>query len=165
MSCARHLSTIFALFLLPYTAIRHAQSDMKQACSGNMTCLQEYMRKLAKCLLALQHDHHGGARPLLDLWVAEAIALICCVRVYNPEFLKVIDSSAMDGSQNTRLSNPLLVQHMVSAALLNVGFTSKHVCLRLCASSCVPVCVKLLFCVCGCICLQAACSRVDFSCC
>ena len=81
--------------------------------------LQEYMRKLGKCLLALQHDQHGGARPLLDLWVAEAIALICCVRVYSPEFLKVIDSSAMDGSQNTRLSKPALEQHMVGALLLN----------------------------------------------
>lgn len=90
------------------------------------------MRKLGKCLLALQHDHHGGARPLLDLWVAEAIALICCVRVYNPEFLKVIDSSAMDGSQNSRLSNPLLVQHMASAALL----TDPHaVCPHLCVCS------------------------------
>lgn len=94
------------------------ETDMPQATKAPLRCMQEYMRKLGKCLLALQHDHHGGARPLLDLWVAEAIALICCVRVYNPEFLKVIDSSAMDGSQNSRLSKPLLVQHMVSSALL-----------------------------------------------
>lgn len=93
------------------------------------------MRKLGKCLLALQHDHHAGARPLLDLWVAEAIALICCVRVYNPEFLKVIDSSAMDGSQNSRLSNPLLVQHMASAALLTHPYIST-------CSQCAPVYVE-----------------------
>lgn len=97
--------------------------------------LQEYMRKLGKCLLALHQDHHGGARPLLDLWVAEAIALICCVRVYNPEFLKVIDSSAMDGSQNSRLSKPLLVQHMVSAAVTTCPY-------RFACSSSLPVCAE-----------------------
>ena len=92
-----------------------AVPQMTQNC-----CLQEYMRKLGKCLLALQHDHDGSARPLLDLWVAEAVALICCVRVYNPEFLKAIDSTAMDGSKNSRLSKPLLIQHVASPALLIV---------------------------------------------
>lgn len=84
------------------------------------------MRKLGKCLLALQHDCDGSARPLLDLWVAEAIALICCVRMYSPKFMKAIDSTAMDGSQNLRLSKPLLIQHMASVAFLLI------VCISLC---------------------------------
>ena len=100
-----------------------------------LICMQEYMRKLGKCLLALQQDRHAGARPLLDMWVAEAIALICCVRVYNPEFLKVIDSSAMDGSQNSRLSKPLLVQHMVRAAVLTYPY-------RFTCSLPTPVCAE-----------------------
>lgn len=77
--------------------------------------VKEYMRKLGKCLLSLQQDQDGGARPLLNLWVAEAIALICCVRMYNPEFLKAIDSTAMNGSAVARPSQPLLTQHLVSA--------------------------------------------------
>lgn len=78
------------------------------------TFLQEYMRKLGKCLLSLQQDVNGGARPLLDLWVAEAIAIICCVRVYNPEFLKAVDLTAMNGSETERPSQTLLTQHLVS---------------------------------------------------
>ena len=83
--------------------------------------VQEYMRKLGKCLLSLQQGEQGGARPLLNLWVAEAIALICCVRVYNPEFLKAIDSSAMNGSAAIRPSQPLLKQHLVSLSHLTFG--------------------------------------------
>ena len=108
---------------LPVTSAAEASASLVSGKLVKASCvlLQEYMRKLGKCLLALQHDHQGSARPLLDLWVAEAIALICCVRVYNPEFLKVIDSSAMDGSKNTRLSKPALEQHMASALLLKVS--------------------------------------------
>ena len=74
------------------------------------------MRKLGKCLLSLQQNPEGGARPLLNLWVAEAIALICCVRVYNPEFMKAIDCSALNGSDMARPFKPLLMQHLVSIA-------------------------------------------------
>ena len=76
------------------------------------------MRKLGKCLLSIQQDERASARPLLNLWVAEAIALICCVRVYNPEFLKAIDSAAMNGSAAVRPSHCLLVQHLVSVCTL-----------------------------------------------
>lgn len=76
------------------------------------------MRKLGKCLLSIQQDETADARPLLNLWVAEAIALICCVRVYNPEFLKAIDSAAMNGSAAVRPSHLLLIQHLVSVCTL-----------------------------------------------
>ena len=85
---------------------------------------QEYMRKLGKCLLSIQQDERGGARPLLNLWVAEAIALICCVRVYNPEFLKAIDSAAMNGSAAVRPSHLLLIQHLVSVCTLLLLYLS-----------------------------------------
>ena len=95
--------------------VTHQTLRIRQEAPADFDAMaQEYMRKLGKCLLSLQQDRNGGARPLLDLWVAEAIALICCVRVYNPEFMKAIDSTAMNGSAAARPGHPLLMQHLVS---------------------------------------------------
>ncbi|DBA88714.1 TPA: hypothetical protein ACH3X2_004813 [Trebouxia sp. C0005] len=104
-------------FTLTLTIFGHAESKECRSVS-NMSLSElaalwtEYMRKLGKCLLSIQQDERAGARPLLNLWVAEAIALICCVRVYNPEFLKAIDSAAMNGSAAVRPSHLLLIQHL-----------------------------------------------------
>lgn len=104
-------------FTLTLTIFGHAESKECRSVS-NMSLSElaalwtEYMRKLGKCLLSIQQDERADARPLLNLWVAEAIALICCVRVYNPEFLKAIDSAAMNGSAAVRPSHLLLIQHL-----------------------------------------------------
>ncbi|KAL0035734.1 hypothetical protein WJX77_000797 [Trebouxia sp. C0004] len=104
-------------FTLTLTIFGHAESKECRSVS-NMSLSElaalwtEYMRKLGKCLLSIQQDERAGARPLLNLWVAEAIALICCVRVYNPDFLKAIDSAAMNGSAAVRPSHLLLTQHL-----------------------------------------------------
>ncbi len=106
--------------------LAHNPETYTDACvSAQGVCVaQEYMRKLGKCLLSIQQDERAGARPLLNLWVAEAIALICCVRVYNPEFLKAIDSAAMNGSAAVRPSHGLLIQHLVSVCTLLLLYLS-----------------------------------------
>lgn len=57
---------------------------------------QEYISKLSSCLLSLQHDKHGAARQTLNRWVAEARALICCTRAYNPKALKALETNTLD---------------------------------------------------------------------
>ena len=56
------------------------------------------MRKLGGLLLSVQNEHHHPERQLLDTWVAEARALICCIKAYNPEALKKLETSSLDPS-------------------------------------------------------------------
>ena len=58
-------------------------------------CVQEYVRRLGDLLLGLQEDPYGSDRPILDTWVAEARALICCIRAYNSEALKQLENSSL----------------------------------------------------------------------
>ena len=61
-----------------------------------VSVVQEYISKLSSCLLSLQHDQHGAARQTLDTWNAEARALVCCVRAYNPKALKALETITLN---------------------------------------------------------------------
>lgn len=69
-----------------------------------VSVMQEYISKLSSCLLSLQHDQHGAARQTLDRWNAEARALVCCVRAYNPKALKALETSTLN--ENDALPAP-----------------------------------------------------------
>ncbi|KAA6423367.1 MAG: hypothetical protein FRX49_06819 [Trebouxia sp. A1-2] len=58
----------------------------------------EYVRRLGTLLVGLQEDPQAPDRPCLDTWVAEARALICCIRAYNPEALKKLETSSLISS-------------------------------------------------------------------
>lgn len=60
----------------------------------------EYVRKLGTLLVGLQEDAQAPDRPCLDTWVAEARALFCCIRAYNPEALKKLETSGLNNSMS-----------------------------------------------------------------
>lgn len=74
------------------------------------------MRRLGTLLVGLQEDPQAPDRPCLDTWVAEARALICCIRAYNPEALKKLETSSLISSVSVEqdLSTSFCTQQLVS---------------------------------------------------
>ena len=56
------------------------------------------MRRLGGLLLTVDSNHHGPDRAVLDNWVAEARGVVCCMKAYNPEALKKLETSSLDPS-------------------------------------------------------------------
>ena len=64
-----------------------------------MLLLQEYVRRLGALLLSVQEDNYQGSdKTSLNTYVAEARALVCCTKAYNPEALKKLETSSLDPS-------------------------------------------------------------------
>ena len=78
--------------------------------------VQEYVRRLGSLLLCLQANDQGPERAQLNTWVAEARALRCCIRSYNPEALKKLESSSLDPNAAVQqdLSTAFCAQELVS---------------------------------------------------
>ena len=78
--------------------------------------VQEYVRRLGTMLLGLQEDPQAPDRPFLDTWVAEARDLICCIRAYNPEALKKLETSSLNSSMSVEqyLNTSFCTQQLVS---------------------------------------------------
>jgi len=97
--------------------------------------VQEYVRRLSTLLLGLQGDPQAPDRPCLDTWVAEARALICCIRAYNPEALKKLETSSLNSSMSverdlsTSFCSQQLVSQKASQSLLCVQYLPAHLCL------------------------------------
>lgn len=85
-------------------------------CNVQATYVQEYVRKLGTLLVGLQEDAQAPDRPCLDTWVAEARALFCCIRAYNPEALKKLETSGLNNSMSVEqdLSTSFCAQQLVS---------------------------------------------------
>jgi len=97
---------------------------LQPCCSRNVqaTYVQEYVRRLGTLLVGLQEDPQAPDRPCLDTWVAEARALICCIRAYNPEALKKLETSGLYNSVSVEqdLSASFCTQQLVSGQDLAV---------------------------------------------
>ena len=81
--------------------------------------VQEYVRRLGSLILSIQGSSNSPDRPVLDKWVAEARALVCCIKSYNPEALKKLETSALPSGASAErdLSISFCQQQLVSQLL------------------------------------------------
>lgn len=115
-----HVCTLAVTFIHCCMLPAHIQSlsPLQPCCSYDVQILhvQEYVRRLGTLLVGLQEDPQAPDRPCLDTWVAEARALICCIRAYNPEALKKLETSGLYNSVSVEqdLSASFCTQQLVS---------------------------------------------------